>query len=241
MRDKLYIVMPAYNEEANIEETIKNWHLVVEKIAHDSRLVIFNDGSKDDTYNIMLRLRDKYPLFIPIDKPNSGHGATCIYAYNYCINANADYIFQTDSDGQTNPEEFWQFWEKRNEYDFVIGFRNKRQDGFSRIVVSRTLKSLVWLIFGENVSDPNTPFRLMCTKKLRPILGNIPGDFFLSNVVISMFVVKRKERYLWLPISFQPRQGGTNSINLKRIVKIGFNAIGDFYSIKKMTSNSKRT
>ena len=77
--------MPAYNEEANIAETIKNWHTVVERIGHDSRLVIFNDGSKDNTYEIMLRSKDKYSLFIPIDKPNSGHGATCIYAYNYCI------------------------------------------------------------------------------------------------------------------------------------------------------------
>ena len=42
--EKLYIVIPAYNEEANIEETIINWHTVVERIGNESRLVVFNDG-----------------------------------------------------------------------------------------------------------------------------------------------------------------------------------------------------
>lgn len=233
MKNKLYIVMPAYNEEVNISETIRNWHAVVKKIGENCRLVIFNDGSKDNTLKIMLDLKKKYKQFIPIDKPNSGHGATCIYAYNYCIDEGVDYIFQTDSDGQTNPEEFWDFWEKRNEYDFVVGYRKKRQDGFSRVLVTRTLKFIIWLIFGEKITDPNTPFRLMNTKKLKPILKKMPSDFFLSNIIISMFVVKRKEKYLWLPISFKPRQGGTNSIDLKKIIKIGWKAIGDFYKIKR--------
>jgi len=233
MRDTLYIVMPAYNEEANIEETIKQWHSVVERTDSSSRLVIFNDGSTDKTYEIMQRLENQYSQFISITKENSGHGSTCIFAYNYCINTDVDYIFQTDSDGQTDPVEFWQFWKKRNEYDFIIGDRTKRQDGFNRIVVTKTLKTLVWLIFGEKVKDSNTPFRLMKLNKLRPILEIIPDDFFLANVIISMLIVKRKEKTLWLPISFKPRQGGVNSINLKRIFKIGYKAIADFYTIKQ--------
>jgi dolichol-phosphate mannosyltransferase len=225
--------MPAYNEEANIESVISQWHPVVEKLNNGSKLLIVNDGSKDNTYKILLDLQKKYPLLISIDKLNSGHGASCLYAYRKAIEAEADYIFQTDSDGQTNPDEIWQFWENRNNYDFIIGYRKKRQDGFIRTVVTRTLKLLVWQIFGENVKDPNTPFRLMNADKLKPILEIIPEDFFLSNVIISMLVVKRKEKHLWLPISFKPRQGGINSINLKRIIKIGYKAIADFYYIKR--------
>lgn len=47
--NKIYFVLPAYNEEENIEETIKQWYPVVEKVGSDSRLVIANDGSKDGT------------------------------------------------------------------------------------------------------------------------------------------------------------------------------------------------
>ena len=233
MRDKLYIVMPAYNEEANIEEIVKQWHTVVEKVSSNSRLVIFNDGSTDNTYEIMQSLKDQYSQFIPITKENSGHGSTCMFAYKYCMNSNIDYIFQTDSDGQVDPLEFWQFWENRNDFDFIIGDRTQRQDGFSRIAVTKTLKILVWLIFGEKVKDSNTPFRLMKLNKLKPILEIIPDDFFLANVIIGMLVVKRKENFLWIPISFKPRQGGVNSINLKRIFKIGYKAIADFYTIKQ--------
>jgi hypothetical protein len=92
---------------------------------------------------------------------------------------------------------------------------------------------MVWLIFGENIKDSNTPFRLMNVKKLKPILKIIPDNFFLSNVIISMLVVKRREKHLWLPITFKPRQGGTNSINLKKILNIGLKAISDFKTIKR--------
>ena len=231
-KNKLYIVMPAYNEEVNIEAIVKQWHPVVKKTGLKSRLVIFDDGSTDNTYETMQRLEKKYSQFISITKPNSGHGSTCIFAYNYGINSGADYIFQTDSDGQTNPDEFCKFWEKRNEFDFIIGYRKNRQDGYSRIVVTKILKILVWIIFGEKIKDPNTPFRLMNVKKLEPILETVPENFFLSNVIISLLVVKKKEKHLWLPISFKSRQGGVNSINLKSIFKIGIKSIKDFKLVK---------
>ena len=237
MSEKLYIVLPAYNEKDNIEETVKQWHKVVEKTGLNSRLVIFNDGSTDNTYEIMQGLKDEYSQFIPVNKLNSGHGSTCLFAYNYGIIACADYIFQTDSDGQTDPEEFWEFWAKRNEYDFIIGNRKKRQDGNSRVFVTITLRLLVYVIFGENIKDSNTPFRLMNVKRLQPMLKVIPENFFLSNVIISMMIVKRNEKHLWLPISFKARQGGINSINFGKIMTIGQKAIFDFLLIKKRIKN----
>ena len=110
---RIYFVMPAYNEAENIEETIKQWYPVVEKAGQECRLVIANDGSKDNTFSKMESMKKDFPQLIPLDKPNSGHGATVLYLYRYAIENGADYIFQTDSDGQTNPEEFWQMYENR--------------------------------------------------------------------------------------------------------------------------------
>ncbi|MDR1183010.1 MAG: glycosyltransferase family 2 protein [Bacteroidales bacterium] len=231
--ETLYIVMPAYNEEANIEAVIQQWYPVVERLNNESRLLIVNDGSKDKTGEILDALTGKYPLLIPITKPNSGHGATLLFAYRKAIEAKADYIFQTDSDGQTNPDEFWMFWDNKTDYDFQIGSRNARQDGFGRVVVTKVLRLLVWAIFGTWVKDANTPFRLMKTERLIPILKIIPEDFFLCNVVISTIAVKWKERCKWRPITFKPRQGGINSINFKRIFKIGIKAISDFRMINR--------
>ena len=181
----------------------------------------------------MLSLQKQYPLLLPVDKPNSGHGATCLFAYRKAIEAGADYIFQTDSDGQTNPDEFWKFWENRDKYNFIIGSRNARQDGIGRICVTHVLRLVVWLMFGEWIKDANTPFRLMKTESLIAILRLIPEDFFLSNVAICIIAIKRKETCRWFPITFKARQGGENSINMKRIFKIGWKALGDFRDIHK--------
>ena len=88
-------------------------------------------------------------------------------------------------------------------------------------------------MFREWVVDANTPFRLMRSDKLKPIMDVIPHDYFLCNVAISAIAVKWKYKIKWYPISFKPRQGGVNSINIRRIIKIGWKAIGDFRKINK--------
>ncbi|MBQ8099928.1 MAG: glycosyltransferase family 2 protein [Paludibacteraceae bacterium] len=236
MKDTLYIVMPAYNEEANIEQVIAQWHPVCEKInaeGSEAHLVIANDGSKDKTFAIMQGLQSKYPYLKPLDKQNSGHGATVMYLYKYALNNGADYIFQTDSDGQTLPEEFWQMWENRDKFDFQIGTRGSRQDGASRVFVTKTLRLVVWLMFHVWVKDANTPFRLMRADRLQPILAVIPEDYNLTNVAVSAIAVRWHYNIGWYPITFRPRQGGVNSINMRRIFKIGLKALTDFRTINK--------
>ena len=202
---KVYFVLPAYNEEENIKDVVGQWHPVVERIDRsgtEARLVIANDGSKDNTFRIMQELQAAYPLLVPLDKPNGGHGATVLYLYRYALANGADWVFQTDSDGQTDPEEFSQMWEHREEYDFQIGYRKGRQDGAR-------------------------------ADKLQAIMDVIPPDYFLCNVAISAIAVKWKYRIGWYRITFRPRQGGVNSINMKRIFKIGWKALGDFRKINR--------
>ena len=234
--EKIFIVMPAYNEAENVEEVVAQWHPVAEKIragGDDCKIVIANDGSKDNTYEKLTSLQTTYPCLVALDKPNSGHGATVLYLYRYAINNGADFVFQTDSDGQTLPEEFWQMWDKRHDEDFHIGTRGGRQDGSSRVFVTKTLRLVVWLMFGVWVKDANTPFRLMKAERLHRIMDAIPHDYGLANVAVSAIAVKWKERIAWYPITFRPRQGGVNSINMKRIFKIGWKALGDFRKINR--------
>lgn len=233
--DTLYIVIPAYNEEKNIEKVINDWYPIVEKYnaGGDSRLVIINDGSKDNTYEIVMNCAKDKPLLVPITKQNSGHGGTVLFGYQYALKHGADYIFQTDSDGQTLPEEFAPFWEERDQYDMVIGLRNHRQDGFSRIVVTKVLKYVIKLCFGVTVADANTPYRLMKAGALEKAIDNIPDGFNLSNVLVTVYFEKKGMKIHYIPITFRPRQGGKNSINIKNIIKIGYKALGDFVRLNK--------
>jgi dolichol-phosphate mannosyltransferase len=233
--DVLYIVIPAYNEGENIENVVNDWYPVIEKCngGGRSRLVIMDDGSKDDTYGLVLKLTESKPLLEVVHKDNSGHGATVLYGYHYALKKNADYIFQTDADGQTLSEEFQQFWNLRHKYDMIIGLRNKRQDGLSRIVVTKTLKWVIKACFGVTVLDANTPYRLMTASSLKQVIKDVPTDFNLSNVLISVIYIKKQKKVKYIPITFRPRQGGKNSINLKKIFMIGEKALGDFIKINR--------
>ena len=94
MSDKLFIVIPAYNESENIANVVNDWYPVVEKYGGEgSKLVIIDDGSKDNTYEIMKELASTKPLMEAVTKPNGGHGATVLYGYNYALENGADYIF----------------------------------------------------------------------------------------------------------------------------------------------------
>lgn len=231
--DKLYIIIPAYNEEANIELVAREWHEVVAGIGQDSRLVIINDGSKDQTYEKLCALQAELPQLLPVTKENGGHGATVLYGYFYALEHGADYIFQTDSDGQTLASEFQGFWEQRNEKKVLIGYRNHREDGISRIFVTKVLKMVLFLIFGIRVTDANTPYRLMPKKLLQKYIVKVPENFNLSNVMLTVLFLRGKENVQFITITFRPRQGGVNSINLKKITKIGIQAVKDFRTIKK--------
>lgn len=232
---RLFIVMPAYNEQDNIADTLAAWYPVIERHAAngESRLVAVNDGSKDDTFAMMQKFAKDHPLFTPLTKPNGGHGPTVIYAYNYAIEQGADWIFQTDSDGQTNPDEFEAFWEAREAYDGIFGNRTVRGDGNSRAMVEKVVCLLLRIYFGVKVPDANAPFRLMRAEKVAKYLKKLPEDYNLPNIMMTTYFVYYKERVSFREISFKPRKKGTNSINIKKIFKIGRQAVKDFRMLKK--------
>ncbi len=131
--DKLYIIIPAYNEEKNIESVINSWYDILTKyeMSEESRLVVIDDGSKDNTFKNAMNLVNEKDKLIVKSKINGGHGSAVLYGYNYAIENGADWIFQTDSDGQTDPNEFAKFWENRNKYSAIFGDRQStREDRF---------------------------------------------------------------------------------------------------------------
>lgn len=231
----LYIVIPAYNESENIESCVKDWYPIIEKHNGNgnSRLVIINDGSKDNTLKILKQLAKTKPYLQPLDKTNGGHGSTVLYGYMYAIDEKADYVFQTDSDGQTNPEEFEQFWNLRHKFDAVIGNRIVRGDGKDRKFIENVVCFLLRIIFGIKVEDANAPFRLMKTSIVAKYIDKLPKDFNIPNIMFTTYFVYHHEKVKFVPISFKRRQGGKNSINIKKIVKIGWKAVGDFYKLKR--------
>ena len=195
--------------------------------------MIADSGSTDKTHQILTNLQEKFPKLIVLSDTGRYHGEKVIALYDYAIKNGADWIFQTDSDGQTNPDEFEAFWALRNEYDGIFGNRTVRGDGKNRAFVEKVVCFLLHLYFGVKVPDANAPFRLMKADIVKKYLYKMDSDYNLPNIMMTTYFAHYGEKMTFKEISFKPRQGGVNSINIPKIVKIGWNALGDFRNLKK--------
>lgn len=233
MGEKLYVVLPAYNEEENIESVVKSWYAVLDGKDKDSKIVIADSGSKDKTHEILENLKKECPKLEVLSDTGRYHGEKVIALYDYAIKNGASWIFQTDSDGQTNPDEFAAFWEMRKDFDGIFGERAVRGDGKQRAFVEKVVCFLLKLYFGVKVPDANAPFRLMKTDVVAKYLPRLDKNYNLPNIMMTTYFAFYGEKLAFKEISFKPRQGGVNSINIPRIIKIGWKALGDFKKLKK--------
>lgn len=231
--DSLYIVMPAYNEEANIEQVVRQWYPMLLGKDERSRLVIADAGSTDKTHEILLKLQSQFPQLDVLADSDKQHGPKVIALYNKAIVDGIDYVFQTDSDGQTNPNEFSAFWDEREYYDGIFGNRTVRGDGKSRAFVERVVCMLVGHYFKVRIPDANAPFRLMKVETLAKYIDRLPKDYNIPNIMITTYFARYHEPHHFKEISFKPRQGGKNSINICKIIKIGWKALADFKKFRR--------
>lgn len=238
--DSLYIVMPAYNEEDNIERVVKDWYHILNGKGENSRLIVADNGSTDRTHEILLNLKRELPQLELLEKSEKQHGPKLIALYKYAILKKTDYVFQTDSDGQTDPNEFEKFWDIRNKYDAIIGNRCVRGDGIVRAFVEHIVCFLIWGYFGIRVPDANAPFRLIKTTILGKYINRFQDDYNLPNVMLTAFFSYYREKITFIEISFKSRQAGTNSINLPKIIKIGWNSLRDFREFKRQMKEKDR-
>ena len=225
--DILYIVMPAYNEAENIEGAVDEWYKVVEKhcAAGRSRFLVINDGSTDNTEKVVKKLCADKPLLRIITKENGGHGSAVMFGYRTALDSGAKYIFQTDSDRQTSPAEFEGFWRQRERFDVIIGNRYMREDGVSRIFVSRTETLLLSTFLHAYVKDANTPYRLMSADALNAAMAYLDKDESIPNMMLSAVFKRMRLKILYRDVKFKARSAGKSSIDLKKISKLGTNAV----------------
>lgn len=232
--DTLYIVMPAYNESANIRGVIEEWYPVLDGKSEESRIVVADYGSKDDTHTILESLKESFPKLVLLSNDNQFHGPKVIALYKYAIENKADYIFQTDSDGQTSPKDFDAFWNDRTRYVAQFGNRTIRGDGADRAFVEKVVCLLLKIYFKVNVPDANAPYRLFHSSELEKYISKIRSDYDLPNIILTAYYSYSKELISFKEISFKQRNGGVNSINISRIIKIGFRALNDFRYYSKL-------
>jgi dolichol-phosphate mannosyltransferase len=221
----LWVVVPVYNEENAVALVINEWINVLRGLSLDFVFCVLNDGSSDKTLAVLKTCTENHPELRVVDKPNTGHGQTCITGYQLAINENAEWIFQIDSDGQCDPCFFSQFWQARSTYPVLYGYRFRRDDGWIRMLISRCLSVVMFCCSGSWISDSNVPYRLMHRDTLSVVLSHVPTDFYLANVFVAICQQKQFGIH-WIPIRFRERFGEPAAVNLCRFLQQGRQLLG---------------
>jgi dolichol-phosphate mannosyltransferase len=203
------IIIPVYNEEEIILNVISKALKFIKNT--NSKILIINDGSKDDTKKKLDKIKNKKILVF--HKKNEGHGKTIALGYKKAINMKAEYILQIDSDDQIPFDEFKKLIKYINKYDFVVGNRLNRNDPFNRILISGFMKSIIFLLYGKYILDPNCPVRIMKTSFLKEIIKKVSYST-IPNILIAI-CAKKKNSYKSINIKHIERYTGSSIQFLK--------------------------
>jgi putative flippase GtrA len=163
----LSVVLPAYNEEALIANTISNIMAALTTWMRDFEVIVVNDGSKDRTGEIVEQLESYDPRIRLINHPvNRGYGAALVTGFE---SVSKELAFFMDSDGQFDIRDLVRFFPLIEEFGAVIGYRVHRQDTWMRKLNAWGWKKLVGFVFNVHVRDIDCAFKLF------------RADFFRTN------------------------------------------------------------
>jgi glycosyltransferase involved in cell wall biosynthesis len=235
------LVMPAYNEQECIEQVVRGWLAQFDALfGAQCRLVVVDDGSRDQTGAILDRLAAKEKRLLVTHQPNGGHGAALLHAYRIACELKPDYVFHVDSDDQFKPSDFPKIWALRGQSKFVLGFRRKRNDALHRLVITRILRALNALVFGVWIKDANVPYRLIRGPYLAAELKVLPPDVFAPNIFLAVLAARDGQNLVGMPVHHEERKTGTVSIVRWKLIKICFRCVRELVAFRWNLGTSLR-
>ena len=232
---KILIIIPAYNEESNIENVIHN----LENKNYNVDYIVINDCSTDNTKIVLKNIEANY-LDLPV---NLGIGGGVQLGYMYAYNENYDIAIQMDGDGQHDPQYINNIIEPiiRNEADMVIGSRFINKEGFQSTGLRRMginfLSMLIKFITGIKIYDVTSGFRAINKKMIKIFSENYAQDYPEPESIVTASIFKCK--IIEVPVLMHERIGGESSISPLRsiyyMIKVSIAII-----LYKCTFNLKR-
>jgi dolichol-phosphate mannosyltransferase len=214
----LAIVIPVYNEEQRLPVLLEDWQPLFRNSGVPYKLILIDDGSKDNSLGLLQRLAADDPSLEVHTQPNAGHGPAILKGYRLAA-AEADWVFQIDSDHQLETDAFPQLWAQRAGYDLLLGQRREKNASPGRRWISRLSKWSVRWFFGPAVRDVNSPYRLMRSECLLAALEKIPANSFAPNVLITSWFIRKKRRIFVTGVD--ARTTGVRSSRMSRYFFIG--------------------
>jgi glycosyltransferase involved in cell wall biosynthesis len=156
----LSVFFPAYNDSGTIASLVITARRAARTLTPNFEIIVVNDGSADNTAEILQELARTYPeVRIITHEKNRGYGGALRSGFNA---ATKDCVFYTDGDGQYDPSEMTVLWPHLVPgIDMVTGYKISRSDPWHRIIIGRIYHYTVKVLFGLRVRDVDCDFRLM--------------------------------------------------------------------------------
>jgi glycosyltransferase involved in cell wall biosynthesis len=218
---KAIAIIPAFNEEKNIESVIYS----IKNSGVNIDIVVINDGSIDRTSKVA-KLTGVYVIDLPI---NLGIGGAVQTGYIYAYKNNYDIAIQVDGDGQHNGKDLLELISivENGEADIAIGSRFVKNSNFKssffRNIGIRFFSKLVSTIIKHPISDPTSGFRCINKKTLELFCSYYPSDY--PEVETIVYATRHGLIIKEVSVNMNQRSHGKSSISL----------LNGFYYMLKVT------
>lgn len=205
-------MIPAYNEQDNIEKTI----LDVKTHVPEADYIVINDCSKDRTREILQKSHAAY-LDLPV---NLGIGGGVQTGYRYALEQDYDIVIQFDGDGQHDAAYIKDLIApiENGQADVAIGSRFVKNEGFQSSAMRRFgirfLSGLINLLCGVKVKDVTSGMRAVNREMIEKYARNYAQDYPEPEAILYSGLIHA--RIAEVPVQMRERQGGTSSINVVR-------------------------
>ena len=211
---KKIIIIPAYNEEENIERTVN----AIQKSAQGFDYVIINDCSTDNTRKICEE-KEFNIVNLPI---NLGIGGAVQTGYKYAYENGYDVAVQVDGDGQHDPEFLNTMADYLIEHqvDMVIASRFIEKKGFQSSITRRMgiqfFSKLIKVLTGKKITDPTSGLRMIGRNVMEIFSEDYPRDYPEPESIVA--VLRKNMKIEEIPVVMLERQGGVSSISPKKSI-----------------------
>ncbi|MBI4054526.1 MAG: glycosyltransferase family 2 protein [Elusimicrobia bacterium] len=209
----LSISIPAYNEEATIEELVRRSLETLSNRVSDWEVLVIDDGSRDATPAILERLaREDSRLCVRRHEVNLGFGATLKEVFQI---PSKEAIFFIPGDAQIAPEELDRLLPALGTFDLILGRREERRDAWLRTVLSHGYNLLISLLLGRRVRDVDSVV-LVKREVIRAIQFSADSAFLHAELLLKA----ARAGFSWteIPISHRPRTGGASTVLKARTI-----------------------
>lgn len=212
---ELSLIIPAYNEQDSLRINLPLWIDYIN--ARGWTLILVNDGSKDQTREILMNVPTADNIKIIQHKLNRGYGGALKSGLMATL---SEYVITLDADGQHNLASIDAMIETQQQYDadMVIGARvNTGGHSIIRNLGKKFIRWISRILIPNQISDLNSGMKLYKTSLVQEYLSLCPNTMAFSDVITLSFLANR-HLVVETPIEVLPRETGKSTINFNTAI-----------------------